>query len=227
AVPGNPRWLPHSPLPVPAGRGKAQRLVTSPHPWANVVFLVLEGRTRSPAAGRDFGGALEGPAMRILFKIRRDLLLALAADLRRPHAFASERVGFLLCRPAALPDNGLMILPQRFDGVADGDYVHEPDAGATMGPAAIRKALQVSYNAAACMFHVHIHEHRGKPGFSRIDARETARFVPDFWNVQPNLPHGAIVLSSDSAFGKCWLPGTAAPLEISEFVVVGVPVSRL
>jgi hypothetical protein len=165
--------------------------------------------------------------MRIIFKIRRDLLGMVLADLRRPHAFAAERVGFLLCRPAALSDNGLLIVANGFHGVADEDYLDDPGAGATMGPAAIRKALQLSYTTSASMFHVHIHEHAGKPGFSRTDARETAHFVPDFWNVQPTLAHGAIVFSADSAFGKCWLPELPTAIEISEFVLVGVPMRRL
>lgn len=47
------------------------------------------------------------------------------------------------------------------------------------------------------MVHVHLQEHRGRPGFSRTDLSENALFVPDFWNVQPNLPHGAVVFRFD------------------------------
>ncbi|MBZ5494571.1 MAG: hypothetical protein LAO76_26905 [Acidobacteriia bacterium] len=165
--------------------------------------------------------------MKIKFKIQRELLKSAMANLRRRHVFAAERVGFFLCRPSHLPEDGLLILAQGFHAVADEDYLNDPKAGATMGSHAIRKALEAAYNQGASMFHVHIHEHRGKPGFSSIDSRETARFVPDFWNVQPALPHGAIVLSQDSAFGKCWMPDKVDPTDISEFISVGVPMRRL
>ncbi len=165
--------------------------------------------------------------MRITLKVRGDLLIAVMANLRRRHVFAAERVGFLLCRPAHLPGSGLLLLAQAFHAVADEDYLDDPTAGATMGPDAIRKALQIAYNKGASMFHVHIHEYKGKPGFSSTDSRETTRFVPDFWHVQPDLPHGAIVLSKDSAYGRCWIPGKKRPEEISEFVSVGVPMRRL
>jgi hypothetical protein len=165
--------------------------------------------------------------MKISFKISHELLTAAFADLRRRHMFALERVGFFICRPAHFAENGLLLLAQEFCAVADEDYVDNPRAGATMGPDAIRKALQTAYNRGASMFHVHIHEHLGKPVFSTTDHRETARFMPDFWNVQRQLPHGAIVLSKNSACGKCWIPERKDPVEISNFVSVGVPMRRL
>src|SRR5262249_14995863 len=114
--------------------------------------------------------------MRVFFKITERLLNEAKEDLRRPHVFAAERVGFFLCRVAALDPNTLLILAHSFHGIVDEDYLDDPGAGATMGPAAIRKALQAAYNQHASMFHVHVHEHQGKPHFSGIDSKETARF---------------------------------------------------
>jgi hypothetical protein len=164
--------------------------------------------------------------MRILFKITGRLLREVKAQLARPHAFASERVGFLLCRVGLLDGGGLIILSHSMHDVADEDYIDDPTVGAMMGPAAIRKALQTAYQRQAAMFHVHLHLHSGRPRFSRIDERETAKFVPDFWNVQAELPHGAIVFSEDSAYGRCWIPGRKAPAEISQFSVVDVPTRK-
>jgi hypothetical protein len=165
--------------------------------------------------------------MRVLFKITERLLGEVKTQLGRPHPFASERVGFLLCRVGLLDGGDLIILSHSLHDVADEDYIDDSTVGAMMGPDAIRKALQVAYRQQASMFHVHLHLHQGRPGFSRTDERETARFVPDFWNVQPELPHGAIVFSGDSACGKCWIPGRKAPAEISRFGVVGIPSRRL
>jgi hypothetical protein len=43
--------------------------------------------------------------------------------------------------------------------------------------------------------------------------------------VRPHLVHGAIVLSSDSIAGLCWHPKASAPIRISEFSIVGSPMS--
>ncbi len=165
--------------------------------------------------------------MKIIFKITEELVKTAISNLSMPHSFAAERVGFFVCRVGALDSHGLVVLAHHLHPVEDGDYLDDPTVGAAMGPAAIRKALQLSFRERAAMFHVHIHGHEGKPRFSRTDSTETARFVPDFWNVQPDLPHGAIVLSKDSAYGRCWVPGFNRTIEISEFVSVGVPMRRL
>jgi len=161
--------------------------------------------------------------MRAAFKITGTLLGDVYHDLRRPHPFAAERVGFLSCRVGALKPAGWVILAHQFHTVADADYVADHTVGAMMGPHAIRKAMQVALGAEVGIFHVHIHEHRGRPGFSGTDLRETAKFIPDFWHVRPHMVHGAIVLSIDSIVGLCWHPQASAPLPISEFSLVGTP----
>ena len=119
-----------------------------------------------------------------------------------------------------------MILAAGYDPVADDDYVEDHTVGAMMGPAAIRKALQRAYNSGAedlGLFHVHLHGHRGMPGFSGIDLRESGKFVPDFFNVAPAMPHGAIVLSADRATGLCWRAPEQPPVPIDRFASVGAP----
>jgi hypothetical protein len=158
----------------------------------------------------------------VLFKITAGLRAEVLRSLMRPHLFAAERVAFLKCR-VGLAGSTVVVLAGDLHHVEDEDYVDDPSAGATMGPAAIRKALQVAYRERVSMFHVHIHGHEGTPRFSRTDFHESAIFVPDFWNVQPDLPHGAIVLSFNSAWGRCWHPDHAEPIDIDYFAFVGSP----
>lgn len=163
--------------------------------------------------------------MRVVFKLVDRLLERVRLDLARPHEFAAERVGFFICRAAVLVPEGVIVLAHDYRPVEDEDYVDDPTVGAMMGPTAIRKALEFALNNKAGMFHVHMHDHTGRPWFSRTDARESAKFVPDFWNVRPEMPHGAMVASKDSLYGRCWCPGISAPTEIREFVVVGSPIA--
>lgn len=161
--------------------------------------------------------------MTVSFRIRRNQLDRIRTDLRRPHIFALERMGFIMAHVGALPDNGLAILAYDYMPVDDEDYVDDPSVAAMMGSAAIRKALQVAYLAKAAIFHVHEHSHSGAPWFSRTDLRESARFVPNFFHVAPHLPHGAIVLSSDAIAGKVWRTKHSKPRRIPEIVEIGAP----
>ena len=96
-----------------------------------------------------------------------------------------------------------------------------------MGPAAIRKAMQRAYNEPVGMFHVHMHDHRGSPWFSQVDLAENNKFVPDFWNVRPEMPHGALVLSRDSIACLCWDPSTRQPQSINKFTIVDAPLVNI
>src|SRR4051812_1604321 len=100
------------------------------------------------------------------FRITTDLLAALRADLRRPHAFAAERVAFVFGRQALTPSGPLVILVS-FLPVDDNDYEDDASVGARIGAAAINKGLRRAAALQVAAFHVHAHEHRGRPWFSR------------------------------------------------------------
>jgi hypothetical protein len=165
--------------------------------------------------------------MKITFKISQGLLANIHRDLSMPHRFAAERVGFIACGASAFGADGLLLLGDTYHPVADRHYVNDPRVGAMMNSDAIRSALEIAYNRNVAMFHVHRHEHYGKPAFSRVDRRESAKFVPDFFKVRPSLPHGVLVLSHDSMAGLCWLPREQHPVEIREFLIVGPQVPGL
>jgi hypothetical protein len=157
--------------------------------------------------------------MKAIFRATDRFLHDVRRDLTRPHPFAAERVGFISIR-AASARHTLVLLPEAYHPVADDDYIDDPTVDAMMGQEAIRKALNVALLQPVGMVHVHMHEHRGRPGFSYVDRREQLQFVPDFFKVRPEMPHGAIVLSHDRAVGRVWLdPETI--ISISEFNTVG------
>lgn len=163
--------------------------------------------------------------MKTRLKMTRSLLAAVRADLARPHAYAAERVGFLFAG-VVKSTGGLTLLVQTYRPVADDDYLRDRSVGAMMGPAAIRGALQIALQTGTAALHVHMHEHAGQPEFSDTDLRENAKFVPDFFKVAPQIPHGAVVLSHDGARGQLWLGRYQRPLRIDGVTVVGLPLAR-
>jgi hypothetical protein len=163
--------------------------------------------------------------MRIRFKITSGLFGSIRADLGRPHAFAYERVGFILAG-VAQSASGVLILAREYRPVADEDYLPDTSVGAMMGPEAIRKAMEWALMKKESIFHVHSHGGRGIPRFSAVDVRESAKFVPDFLKVAPGMIHGAMVLSDDAALGRFWVFGNCGPQGVSDVVEVGMPMRK-
>lgn len=161
--------------------------------------------------------------MRIRFKITGALLSTIRTDLRRPHPFAHERIGFLAAGLAASHDE-LLILARSYRPVVDDEYLEDPSVGAMIGAQAIRRARQQAMDDRAAIFHIHTHGGQGIPGFSSVDIRENAKFVPNFVSVAPARVHGAIVLSDTAAFGQVWLGHASPQAFIAAFSAVGMPI---
>lgn len=155
------------------------------------------------------------------FKITKELLREVHADLDRKHDFAYERVGFLLCSAATTAPDGVALLAKSYHPVADEDYIDDPSIGAAISGAAFRKIMQEVLNQSAAIVHVHRHDHRGLPRPSRVDRREYAQFMPDFYNICSDYPHAAVILSFDSANGWVWLPGVEESKRFNRMEVVG------
>ena len=163
--------------------------------------------------------------MKVRFKITSALLTEIRNDLRRPHSFAHERVGFIAAGLSG-GASGLLVLAREYRPVADDEYLDDPTVGAMMGPDAIRNALQWALQDGIAIFHVHTHGGRGIPSFSGVDLRENAKFVPDFFKVAPQCAHGAIVLSDTAAHGRVWIARSRPHHHITSFVEVGVPLRK-
>lgn len=159
--------------------------------------------------------------MKVVFRMTRDLLLAVHRDLSRPHEHASERVGFIFCGVGALPNSGIVIVARSYHKVEDDHYVHDDTVGAVIGEQAFRQILQATYRRPASVFHVHRHEHRGRPVPSLIDTQESAKFVPNFWHVAPKVPHGFLLLSLDNHAGWVWPSPSQSVAPISHFLIAG------
>ena len=163
--------------------------------------------------------------MKVHFKITSNLLTSIRTDLRRPHPFARERVGFVSAGLSASRDK-VLVLAREYRPVRDEDYLRDPSVGAMMGPTAIRRALQWAMQDGVGVFHVHNHGGSGIPSFSGIDLRENRQFVPDFLKVAPRSAHGAIVLSDTAAHGQVWFDRSRTHQLIASFVEVGVPLRK-
>ncbi len=154
----------------------------------------------------------------ILCKITKGLVDEIVADLSRPHPFAFERVGFLTMSAGHLR-SGMILLAISYLAVPDDGYVEDDRAAAVINETTIRRAMQIAYTSRVGIAHIHLHDHKGPPGFSGIDEVETSKFMPPFTSVCPERPHAAIIKSRDSFVGRCWINNIVSA--ITEFQVIG------
>lgn len=164
--------------------------------------------------------------MNLMFKMHWSLKQAIHEDLQRPHTFAFERVGFVECRAADI-EGGILVLATSYHPVSDEHYVRDDSVGARISGAAFRSAMQSSLSNRTGVFHIHMHEHRGPPIPSSTDRKESRKFVPDFFNVTPSMPHGTLILSKDSATGDCWTSKTSEPTRFNQIIFSGAPLQLI
>jgi hypothetical protein len=165
--------------------------------------------------------------MKVQVRIPLALYEAARADLARPHPFAAERVGFFSTALGLSEGKHAFVLLTRYIPIPDEQYVNDPGAGARIGAAAIRTAIQRVLDEDSGQLHVHVHEHYGPPRPSLMDSRETPRLIESLAAAGPGSAHGAIILSQDGAWARIWLPGLARPLAASRISVVGAPLRFL
>src|SRR3546814_17546274 len=82
-----------------------------------------------------------GLPVNVHFKIRAPLLDAIRGDLRRRHAFAYERVGWISAGVSRIGDGSLFLLAQDYHPVEVADYIDDPRVGAMLGSQEIRKGM--------------------------------------------------------------------------------------
>lgn len=158
--------------------------------------------------------------MNIHLKLPQELHDEITTHLRKPHPVALERVGFVTCAGGDTPD-GMVLLGRSFHPVRDKDYEADEFVGARISARAIQSVLALAYGAPHAMLFVHEHEHWGRPRPSRVDLSCWRELIPNFWHVRPDLPHGGLIFSHDSAMGLIWVPHQKSVFPITKFTIVG------
>ncbi len=140
----------------------------------------------------------------ITFKICSADVAALRNDLRRVHAHAGERVGFLFAVTDGEDAVGQVLVPKSYRAIDDEHYLVDSTVGASVGDDALRLARMEALTSQHCFFHVHLHDHRGTPYFSLTDLKSLAEVLPAFAALAERSVHGALLLSADRATAVVW-----------------------
>lgn len=161
-------------------------------------------------------------------RLTRNLYNTIQQDLARPHEFAFERIGFVFGKVGNQTSSEPLVLLYHYMPVPDSQYINDPKVGARIDGEAITEVMQQVLNDRSKRvgtFHVHVHEHFGKPGLSSTDRKEIPLLIPSFQSVGKEAAHGLIIFSKDHGTAWVWLPGGQSPLIASRIVVTGSPLA--
>jgi hypothetical protein len=159
----------------------------------------------------------------IIMRIPEILRIKMLEDLRRPHMHAGERVGFLFTQSKSLDEKTILVIATKYQPVADEDYIEDSSVGAKIGSNAIRTAMQTVRKTKSGCFHVHLHEHSGKPVPSGTDRKGLPGVVESLSNIAAGEAIGILILSQDNFFSAVQLNNHAGLLPADLITVVGFP----
>ncbi|MDQ5936896.1 MAG: hypothetical protein QG574_4236 [Cyanobacteriota bacterium erpe_2018_sw_21hr_WHONDRS-SW48-000092_B_bin.40] len=160
----------------------------------------------------------------IEIRLPTDLYAHIVEDLQKPHEFALERVGFVFGKFDELTSDKSVVLLHQYTAVADDDYIENDNYAAAINSESIVKAMQVVRVKRAepgCVFHIHTHEHKGRPSFSRQDQQGLPPLIPGFLRSAPKGVHGLILLSHNNGIAQVWRPTAPDRPESSSIVLTG------
>jgi hypothetical protein len=165
--------------------------------------------------------------MMIKIKLTGALHSEMLQDLKRPHPFAAERVGFVTGRTGTLAD-GRLILLTGYHVIPDDQYLKDHKVGARIGSDAITWAMQSAYHGRGAregVFHIHLHGHNGRTSMSGTDSREIPPMISGFRSVGREAAHGIIILSLNHGTAWVWLPGSDDSVQAASVCVIGSPIA--
>ncbi len=163
----------------------------------------------------------------VRLRLTRGLVQRMIADLRRPHAFASERIGFLGVATGKADNEDLLVLGLEYQPVADEHYVADDSVGARIGTVAIRDVIRRVLQTGRGLVHVHLHDFPAEPRFSPQDILEQPPLVESFVRANPRLAHGMLVLTPSSAAAWIWPPAISGPVLPAQISIVGFPMTLI
>ncbi|SHF82063.1 ThiF family protein [Flavobacterium fluvii] len=145
---------------------------------------------------------MKNKKLNIKFRIPEELHKRMLLDLKRPHPFAYERVGFLFAKTVKLSPNVNLVIAIDYLPVGDNDYINDKEVGAKINSNAIRAAMQGVFEKDCGCFHVHLHNHSGRPSPSFTDAKSLPGIVKSLNNIAPKHTNGFLILSRDAFYSS-------------------------
>lgn len=147
-----------------------------------------------------------GPTLDIELRVPTVEGRVLVEELSKPPVNGCERSALALVGLSKSNDRA-SILIRRIITIPDDAYFPTPE-GSAWSPSVTTSALSEGMRLQAGLLLVHSHEGSPSPRLSGTDRHSLELLLPRCIDLIPRLPHGSLVLGSDStAGGQVWIPG--------------------
>lgn len=161
--------------------------------------------------------------LNIKIRIPKSIYADMLNDLDRAHPFAFERVGFAFATTTTIDENNIVITFTDYKSVHDDDYIDDEYVGAKINTDAIRKAMQYCLDFGQGGFHVHLHNHKGKPTPSKTDSIGLPGIVDSLKNITGDQANGIFILSEDAFYAVVKIDSETHFITPEVISVVGYP----
>lgn len=163
----------------------------------------------------------------VIIKISKGLFDKILIDLKRPHPYAFERIGFIGTKHKKLNNGTLLIFAVDYLPVEEENYIEDEDVGARINSNAIRKAMQYVLDSGNGCFHVHYHSFSYfLPEFSQTDFIDNPEIIKSFTHVNKSQVHGMLVIGNNSSNAMINVPESDFELKsVTKIIVVGYPMN--
>ncbi len=159
----------------------------------------------------------------LYLRIPDQLQAAIIADLRRPHEYAYERVGFCYGSSVNLSSGDWLVIINNYKPVLDYHYIRSDDVGARVNSEAIRDAFQFAYTSRLSLFHVHLHDFDSAiPTFSDVDLISGTDIVRSIAGFVPSQVHGLLLLSDGGINSMAKRPDSKEIQYVEQITSVGL-----
>jgi hypothetical protein len=162
--------------------------------------------------------------VQVKLKIPRELFEKALVDLKRPHSFACERVGFFSTRCSRAPSMTIVHCID-YHSLPDDHYIRDNFVGVRIGSSAITAAMSRCANNKIGQLHVHYHGGRGVPRPSHDDCRELPQLARSLRHVDTEQTHGWAILSTDDAIFFINAPGQSEDSQNIHLSLIGYPLT--
>ena len=175
------------------------------------------------AFDRNDCGPSQSLSMKLNIRVYRSLIERIRSDLSRSHPHALERVGFIFGRIGNSGQDEVLALLSDYASLDDSTYIRNSTVGACIGREAICNVMERVLKTGECAFHVHIHDHKGKPTLSYTDKSSLLPLTASFRNVCGSAIHGVLLLSQNDCTAVGWIPAMTRPVYANTISIVGYP----
>jgi len=165
-----------------------------------------------------------GVSVHVKLKIPRELFEKALVDLKRPHRFACERVGFFSTRCSRGPSITIVHCID-YHSLSDDHYIEDNFVGVRIGSSAITEAMSRCASNKVGQLHVHYHGGHGVPRPSHDDCRELPLLARSLRHVDAEQAQGWAILSADNTILFINEPGQSEDSPNMPLSLIGYPLT--